>query len=874
MEYTPRPRPTGTNELKVELVRNAAFVAHEGRKAKQLADWLSAREDRHVIYVFDTDIIVSHCAPWRSGPIDDVFLGRGYGQILPPQPYDDDSAETRQRALFEEKRRAEAVCWLLADKAVRNALKHQPILQLESHFIETLRVYETVKSNAKSEPVFLRSTIQERQDHISDQTLQFVSRSVQSETWTLDVNPGHFLSTVLNRIQLRDLQRASPYIREWDGFANLNLRNGGIFELSEFRPAVDFLSSHQREAWGHACGKFRAREQEDEWRDFYGTLSTIVAPERYQYSRDRLKADTSALADLAFVNQILEHAGAPIKVVLVTGDRKMTLALAAAEGSLGSSRETDVADFAINHVHHLWSFVDRIAADIADSEKNNSHRSELFSGFLAFDGDEHLPPDLKRLARYAINADPSLTDSLHKQDIDQAYHRWNDFSQGAANLHRYFLDGERNVDGISKILIGKLQQSDPDWSQSRIKAQVQETIARARDRSNVEFSGIGANSILDAHKNGVRNPPDLMFDSLKVTDRIFKDLAAPKRIFQDADDFAERFERIVDDCYQPEPDSLIDDDYRQECYLKYLVLGALFASANRWLVAQQHAENAVKIIERSRTLRDPLRTRQSPGSLRSYMSGREAYYLLAVSTRVRATDENGFNDAQRALAEARNRLAEDRKETTGQGVPFIRFDSEELALTLARYYNARARNNDSPANILADRVFEKTRVLLDERDGMSRRDTVSDAPPGDKLSYLSPSTRANIATNILQVAIIDRFRRAKSYFGREIAPINDGLIASELGTLIKHTSLLAELAQLQDIGAHSPASSDSDVICSPLMMRYAVVAAMTTNDSRIWHPSTRKEVDFLFRDRKLGITSYDSWRYKMLRRFARGVLNS
>ena len=85
-------------------------------------------------------------------------------------------------------------------------------------------------------------------------------------------------------------------------------------------------------------------------------------------------------------------------------------------------------------------------------------------------------------------------------------------------------------------------------------------MARARDRTNVEFSEIGANSILDAHRHGVRNPPDLMFDSLKVTDQIFKDLALPRRVFVNAEDFARRFERIVDDCYQPERSDKIDDD--------------------------------------------------------------------------------------------------------------------------------------------------------------------------------------------------------------------------------------------------------------------------------------------------------------------------
>jgi hypothetical protein len=32
------------------------------------------------------------------------------------------------------------------------------------------------------------------------------------------------------------------------------------------------------------------------------------------------------------------------------------------------------------------------------------------------------------------------------------------------------------------------------------------------------------------------------------------------------------------------------------------VPGTLFASANRWIVAQQHAESAIKIVERAKAL--------------------------------------------------------------------------------------------------------------------------------------------------------------------------------------------------------------------------------------------------------------------------------
>ncbi|WP_338693254.1 hypothetical protein V5279_43505 [Bradyrhizobium sp. 26S5] len=832
---------------------------------------MGADNKRRVLYVFDTDVIVAHCAPWRSGPADDVFLGRGYGQVLPQKPYESYPPGRRQAALFEERRRAEAVCWLLADKALRNALEHQPILQMGPHFAETLRVYEAVKLDAKSEPAYVRSTAEARQDHILNQTLQFIRINVQSEKWPLEINPGHFLSNVLSRMQVRDLQRTSPFVREWDGFLDLVRRGGGIFELTEFRPRDASMTEHQAEAWTKICSRLKRQRNSPEWNNLYPVFQAIVAPDRYQRSRDRLEVDTETLTDLALANKWLSETEDSLRIVFVTGDRKMVLALAAARDILRGSEGEMASRFAFDHVHHLWSLVDSIGADITLPSRNGGRRSELFSGFLAFDENEQSAAEVDRLARYAIRAEPALTFRLLHQDIEQAYARWDDFSEGAANLHRYFLSG--NTEEISEILIEKLKFGDPNWNLEKLRAVVQETMARARDRSNVEFSGIGANSILDAHRHGVRNPPDLMFDSLKVTHRIFKDLALPRRIFLDADDFARRFERIVDDCYQPPLGSTVDDDHRQECYLKYLVLGALFASANRWLVAEQHAESAARIIERAKDLRDPIRTRSPRDELRSHMSGREAYYLLAVSTRVRARDERGFDESERWLREARIRLQEDRKERTGQGVPYIRFDCEALALSLSRYYHARSQSGEPRADRFADAVFRQARAVLNEREAMARRNASTDVPPGDKLDNLPASTRASIATNILQVAAITCFRDRKEYCGNETSPVGRALISDELGTLIDSTSLLAELERVSVEEATGPATASAEIICSPLMMRYAVVAAMMIGDSRIWRPQNLQEVDELFQSREIVVTSYDRWRFDMLRNLARELLS-
>ena len=241
MHYRASPRPVDVGELTTELVRNAAFVAHEGRKARGLSRWLDERrDDRRVIYVFDTDTIVAHCAPWRTGPSDDLHLGRGYGQILPPKPLADVAPAARPSYLLSEKRRAAAVCWLLADEAFRLAgSQGMPILQMRSHLDETLRVYGKVKDQAQPEGAFRKKTYEDRMDGVLVQALNFIRQNAGAGEWPFEGNPGYFLSTLLNRMETRDLQTGSRFVREWDGFVQLS-RKHGLFELSEFAPDETF----------------------------------------------------------------------------------------------------------------------------------------------------------------------------------------------------------------------------------------------------------------------------------------------------------------------------------------------------------------------------------------------------------------------------------------------------------------------------------------------------------------------------------------------------------------------------------------------------------------------------------------------------------
>ena len=597
----------------------------------------------------------------------------------------------------------------------------------------------------------------------------------------------------------------------------------------------------------------------------FPAFGRVIAGGKVREGSEAQNDDIAALEKLAHVNRLLRQGPGRdrLRVVLITGDRKAVLNLASSDAKLSDDLPR-MSRFAFDYVHHLWSFVDRLGVDAPQSYTSGS-RSELFSGLLAFDAEESSGRALnERLVSYSIRSEPELAERIDGTDIEQAYARWNDFSQSAANLHRHFLVDPMMIDAVSAILIERLRVDGPKLSTARIIDMVVETMARARDRSNVEFSEIGANSILEAHRHGIRNPPDLTFDSLKLTDRIFKDLALPQRIFIRPGDFRKRFDEIAADCHQPSDPK--DDDYRQLCYVKYLVLGTLFASANRWFVAEQHAESALRIVERAERLDDEIQTRLSHGGIVTRISDREAWFLLAVARRVRARGAPDFKRAADALDSARKCLRSDQNAGTAAGVSPVRFQCEALALALARYYYARQGDDDAHCNRQADEVFRECGVLVQELNTPAH-----DVTP--LLRSLPASTRTTVATNLIQVAVIGRYRQGRGLAGTMEQPVAHSIVGVCLDVLATDTDLLARLERY--VGYREWKLPEApEMICSPLMMLYAVVGGMLVGGAPMWRPRDDEELDLAFRTQNPVLTSYDAWRFKALRSFAATLMRS
>jgi hypothetical protein len=867
MRINPRSRASSLRELSAQLISNAAFVAYEGQKAKSLIAWLAKNSARKVIYVFDTDLITTWCAPWRTGPVDAQTLGNGYGQVLPLRLFEERDVNKQRNMIVQERRDAESVAWLLASRAVGEAIRRKiPILQTTAHFEETLRVYSRVKSLAAAIGDASNVGGDSRFRFQLSSILRALARNLETREGPFGAdNAGAVISNILQLIDERELNRANGPIREWDAFMDLIRIGNGLFKFSEFTSDDGNLNG-VLEGLSTIDGAVDALRLTE-------ALDKALRHAKSGFSSERAEVDLSAVAEVASLTQLLRANGANVRIVLLTGDRALVTAMSEAKDELPGMDMT-IADFAFEHVRHLWSFVDLGDAVIQGGEEQSR---ELFSGLLTFQEETKSVEDfLKVLRGYAVNPTPEYVERVGQREVDDAFERWQGYVGNATDTQKHYLFDSRKEAEITTLILHKLHSTGRGVERERLLDMVRETTARARDRANVEFSEIGASSLLDRHKNGVRNPPDLMFDSLPITDKIFKDLALPRRVFQKATDFSERFSQINEDCYRPYGED--DDDYRQECYLKYLVLGALFASANRWMVAEQHAESAVRIVERSRRLGDPIKVKQGqPNQARSHMSGREAYFLLASSKRIRSTNENQYRVAMDVLRRARACLDEDRKRGTGLGVPFIRFDSEALALELGRYYTARRaaheakKDRDSyvdPCDDLADEVYRAARSLIEVREEMRLADGDEAANRGDRLKYIPVGTRANIATNLLQVYVVSQYRVEEGYRGSMDCPVDRDEMVAALDVLIDETNLMSSLCAEGFAVTTRREGRDPAVVCSPLMLLYAVVGDLLIDSARLAVLKTLDDVDKVFARYEIAVTRYDGWRFKALRTFA------
>jgi hypothetical protein len=301
-------------------------------------------------------------------------------------------------------------------------------------------------------------------------------------------------------------------------------------------------------------------------------------------------------------------------------------------------------------------------------------------------------------------------------------------------------------------------------------------------------------------------------------------------------------------------------DDRQISYLRYVVLGAAFASADKWSVAKEHALMAANICRRAKSPVSPIPHSVQGNIYSKVITGREAHFLAAVAQRITARDDRDFNLASQHLEDFERAMQADPSIETlnAKLLHQTRLDSERLALSLARYYLGRSLTSE-PCHALFAAAVEYCNSILRQ------------LPPSGMVGAGGRVAVSAIATNVIQVAVISAYRLDVGYSGKHECPMAyEGLrgCLELLQTLVKLPSELR--------GAENGSVHGNRLACSSLMKAYFIAGSLVTGDKERFpflRMGSKLMEHFPLREDSL-VTIYDPWRYDQLELFCRAHLAS
>lgn len=874
-----------SRETRRSFLSRAAFLRREMQGRESRRDYLRINGDaqdapRRLIYIFDTSVVVSYCAPWLAGPLDSDGRNGG-GVVFPPAWASGNGADAIRSQL--DRIHATLVLKALAEFALIDASDsrrqwndqrlddgvappRQPILMFPAHYAETGKIYRVVAERARNQGQKTGpDDVLQREVRLATNALALL-RSTK-ETYDADGEvSGRALSLVNYLIDRQSEWRLKGTVREWDRYVRLSARTGGIYSAKEGARFFEDIEGAQ--------AAFDVLDRKLEY-DEDGLRRDLVRYWRRQLDRQKSSAriehhhvDAEALADLFLINNRLANTGANARVVFVTGDENLVRAtyggISLAKVSLDEPRLRDFVSsnghgalegFSQQYVSHLWGYIgEALAARDADREGDKPTQeglADFFNGLLAKGAEPtRFPPSItERIAQFPED----FSDLVPSQErINQALEDWIVLSRSAARQSslREFAASDELRRAILEII---LRNDNHAYSWNQVLVLIQEQIDREQDRLTTNLSDTGIGPLLQAGLLGARNPPDLHFSSFPKTQLIFDNLA--RAAYRTVSQFERDFAQIRLDCHIPMHHGQEDD--RQLAYLKYVVLGAAFASADKWSVALEHALMAAAIPERQRPPIPAIPHRESASGSDQFIAGREAYFLAAVAQRIIAESGKDFDKAGRFLNLAESALLVGKHTSTVQQISahLLRIEGERFSLSLSEYYFSRSKQPDLPYsdmfNVIVARCRKVLKLIADD----------------DGRIAIGKVARTSIATNVIQTAVISTYRAERVSAMTSECPEAIQTLPECLDTIKKLVKLPASLRDQADL------SGSGHLTCSNLMAAYFFAGALLTGDAEAFpFIHDRKTLDDVFQPfRRSSITSYDAWRCDQLYTFCKGT---
>lgn len=850
-----------------------AFFHRETRGRQSTVDF--KKTGGKVIYFYDTSVVAAHTDFLRNGPLERKG-SYGFGAPL-PRFYEQQAVRdaVSSKAIDPNKKTAIVKAFVQdewSSKIMANALANaafslqdeHDLLQLPDHHLETTTMLNNasiIASRLGSEKAF--------SENIGKRSIEILAAVAKSR-------PNLDLDQALSSLVLQSNKYNEVAVENYLG-------NEIQPKLRSHDLAEPFKGLPEFQTWLRIFGDFF------EWR---------MQALRSRQNSKQANLDAHVLAIIAAANWIeytnWKRTGDVIfrrRFVFVTADKTMLLATYnlhalivdfiqnryPTEDPLQSELDRKhwhrwLKHFSRHYVRHLYAF----AADLPGGEKAADWlKKDPFAGYKA--GKSRAGAlDLSELeqsvlAQYQKRRSALFDDTVTRLprqdnelgDLQDALGRWWDACQSIA------LESSKHIIKFEKDIIVRLEnQANAQYLGYRdIAKKLKMLIEDNFDYAAIEFSDITAAKLLTEAKNGnaLRNAPDLCYESLHNSQKFLNFIQqpeAPKRRVN-IDEFKDFFARLIKDVSSDGPNhpiqksGLTEMDLRKTHYLQLVALGATFAVVEKWPSALFNAYRAISIINR-------MGSNAAPEGQASHYSGREAHFLATTCLRMRTKNHKDLNDARKQLAHARNayqtdidhRIGLDRQSGGSSDNAQrlrkkridLRFDAEAFAIELSAYYLSRFEDEAEKKSACSGDAFSFLKAAQDKLGHLLTHETPSGRDLRTVLQCLenNPLTQLSIATNVIQLAVIESFQH-------EFNPnLFDPMVTLEdLRTAIQTIKNLKR---------------NEKVIVTDLVASYLLVGELLEEPKNIDH----QQVAQTFANREAFCVSiYDPWRYERLFKFAK-----
>ena len=836
-----------------DLVRRAAFLHREFMAIDAEGKFTNAGGT--VTYVLDSDVFKAFADPsvygpeemqsWQEKTKKETERKKGQGQLLPRRSLGMEAVPAGEH-VRENERAINVVRHLTQEILQRSAGQTEAALfQFPAHYEETEAHIKFAAERAREEVGRNRaeSPPEGVKENLTRTSLLVLRAMMEKGHDRIDMRRA-VMSIAENQMR-RNTYGQSPAVRQNDRFLLLERQYPSREELNALTDiGVEEEFDHYIYEQGKILlGRFLGARQ-----SAYRTSTTAGA----------IEGDAQALASLAILNKQLIDLGRNRRIVMITGSAAIVRGLyglgpqfkrylqqigwqkklpqnsslhtwlsffgyePSSDDKLGHSGWLD--DFSFRYFRHYTGFAKVSLVDVQNQPKIH----DLFTGLFAMTTNKR--ESERALVESIVSSRqlPHVTVSSEESAVvyDNVLEQWDQLTARtleAAQARAEHLP-EKAVEAISE------QIQDFGISTTDIEAEITEHVARQRDRSMLELSQMGARALLAQRELSVRNPPDLFFSSLSKTNMIFENLARHDIYSKDPDKFINDYQLIDEETFGPE-DNQGDD--RQRSYLKFVVLGAIFSSAEKWSAALGHALRAVDVATRYAHEEPDVLVSEDSGDVPN-ISGREAYYLAAVCYRMVAKSPTKLKVAREYLNKAVEKWEVDtsRRPELKTRLGPQRQHSESLAISLSDYYFERSENPNAHPDVSA--LLTSTGALI-----KAWKQERFDGP----MTLLS---KISVATNLIQVATILAFRYER------------GLPDERLSTDV--TSQCFEFLIRPEV--------DRDSVVTALVRCYRASGAAILGrweEGGIW---SRDELsNLMYEAKRKVVMEYDPWRYDNLEQF-------